>query len=67
MNIMKKLRQFKSNEEGASMVEYGVALLVVVAVGVTLMNALGTNVAANVDEACETLAADGGAGNVACD
>jgi Flp pilus assembly pilin Flp len=65
MNIMKKLRQFKSNEEGASMVEYGVALLVVTAVGVTLMNTLGTNVAANVEEACETVGAGGAVGAVA--
>ena len=52
MNILKKLRLFKSDESGASMVEYGVALLVVTGVGITFMTALGNETGSNVTAAC---------------
>lgn len=52
MSFMKKLRVFKKDESGASMVEYGVALLVVAAIGIGLMNTLGTVTSANVQAAC---------------
>lgn len=51
-NILKKLRLFKRDESGASMVEYGVALLVVTGVGVALMGTLGTETGSKVTAAC---------------
>jgi Flp pilus assembly pilin Flp len=44
--------RFLNDEDGASMVEYGVALLVVAAIGVTAMTLLGGAVLANVQTAC---------------
>lgn len=44
--------RFNKDESGASMVEYGVALLVVVAIGVTAMSVLGGGVYANIQTAC---------------
>lgn len=53
-----KLKRFLSNESGASMVEYGVALLVVTAIGISAMSILGGEVAGNVGQACDTLQGD---------
>ena len=50
--LIKTVKQFIKDECGASMVEYGVALLVVTAIGVTAMTLLGGGVAANVTDAC---------------
>ena len=44
--------RFLNDEDGASMVEYGVCLLVVAAIGVTAMSLLGGAVYANVQSAC---------------
>ena len=55
MSIMKKLKLFTRDESGASMVEYGVALIVVVTVGVVAMSGLGTPTRAKVDAACTAL------------
>lgn len=55
MSLMKKLKLFTRDESGASMVEYGVALIVVVTVGVVAMNGLGGATAAKVSTACTTL------------
>lgn len=57
MNIgfSSRVRSFFKNEHGASMVEYGVALLVVTAIGVTLMTTLGDEVEENVQAACTSL------------
>ncbi len=46
--------RFRRDEDGASMVEYAVALLVVTAIGVTAMSALGDAAEANVN--CATAA-----------
>jgi pilus assembly protein Flp/PilA len=55
MSIMNKLRVFKSDESGASMVEYGIALLVVAAIGVGLMSVIGTATAGRVEAACDNV------------
>jgi Flp pilus assembly pilin Flp len=55
---MKKLRVFRNDQAGASMVEYGIALLVVTAVGVTLMSAIGTKTGETVTDACEKIGGD---------
>ncbi len=47
--------RFLTDEDGASMVEYGVALLVVAAIGVTAMSLLGGAVLLNVQSACTAL------------
>jgi pilus assembly protein Flp/PilA len=54
-NILKKLRLFKSDESGASMVEYGVALLVVTAIGVGAMSTLGASTGEKVCAAVDVL------------
>jgi len=43
---------FSEEESGASMVEYGIALVVSATVGVTAMSILGGATAANVSSAC---------------
>jgi len=60
--LISKLKTFLKNEDGASMVEYAVALLVVTAIGVTAMSNLGAEVKGNVDTACNTIDADGTCG-----
>lgn len=51
------LKKFCRDEDGASMVEYGLALLVVTGIGVGAMNALGTNTGTIVTGACDVIAA----------
>lgn len=48
-------RQYALDEAGASLVEYGVALLVVVAVGAVAMGALGNAIRAQMTAACTIL------------
>ncbi len=47
--------RFHRDEDGASMVEYAVALLVVTAIGVGLMTVIGDNAGAIVTDACTVL------------
>ncbi len=47
--------RFRRDEDGASMVEYAVALLVVTAVGVGAMSILGEEAGLNVTAACSVL------------
>ena len=49
------LANFRRDEKGASMVEYAVALIVIAAIGVTLMNSLGTAAKTKVGEACNVV------------
>lgn len=55
IKIFSVLARFKKDEDGASMVEYGVALLVVAAIGVTAMSLLGGGVLTQVQTACSAL------------
>ena len=50
-----KLKRFIKDECGASMVEYGVALLVVTGVGVALTTSIGTGTGQIVDAACTVI------------
>lgn len=59
MNLLYILARFRKDESGASMVEYGVALLVTVAVGVFMSQTLGASVLNMVTEANTAL--NGGA------
>ena len=63
---MKLLKAFAKKEDGASMVEYGLALLVVAGIGVTAMQALGTNTSANVDAACGVVAGSSAGATATC-
>jgi pilus assembly protein Flp/PilA len=51
-----KLKNFLKDESGASMVEYGIALLVVAALGVGVMQQIGETTADNVNSACAVVA-----------
>ena len=59
MKLLKLLARFRKSESGASMVEYGVALLVVAAIGVAAMSTLGGYVDDNIETACTALNAAG--------
>lgn len=58
MTLLKILAHFRKNESGASMVEYGVALLVVASIGAGAMTILGGEVDANVTAACDAIQGD---------
>ncbi len=53
LQLLKRAKNFIKDDCGAAMVEYGVALLVVTAVGATLMTNLGNEVELNVQAACD--------------
>ena len=63
MKLINMIRWFRRNESGASMVEYGVALLVVTAIGVGLMGSIGQGVGQLVTAACNTIATAPGTTN----
>ncbi len=54
--IQNFVARFRRDEDGASMVEYAVAPLVVTGIGITAMAALGTNAGAITTDACGVLA-----------
>ncbi|WP_347312272.1 Flp family type IVb pilin [Defluviimonas sp. SAOS-178_SWC] len=53
--LMKKLRSFRHNDEGVTLVEYGVALVLAVTVGVGALSGLGTTVEGQMDSACSAM------------
>jgi Flp pilus assembly pilin Flp len=58
MNLRTLIARFRKSESGASMVEYGMALLVIAAIGAAAMTTLGGAVAANVGTACDAFQND---------
>ena len=54
-SLMKKLRSFGRNDEGVTLVEYGVALILAVAVGATVIGNMGTKVTGQMDKACNAM------------
>lgn len=50
--LMKKLRSFRSDEEGVTLVEYGIALILAVTVGATTLGLLAGDVTGQMDAAC---------------
>lgn len=52
MTPVRILLRFRGDEAGASMVEYGVALLVIIAIGTAGMTALGSAVFLGISDAC---------------
>lgn len=57
LQIAKRVKHFIKDDCGAAMVEYGVALLVVTAVGTALMSNLGAEVEDNVQATCDGISA----------
>lgn len=53
--MIKLLKKFAKDESGAAIVEYGLALMVVAAIGATAFTTLGGYVNDNVDEACAAM------------
>lgn len=62
--IQNFLGRFRRDESGAAMVEYGIALLVVAAIGVTVFSTMGAQVAANASAACDVIS--GAANSAGC-
>ena len=50
---------FKQSESGATLVEYGVALVLAIIVGGVALQNLGENTSAQMDRACEAFATTG--------
>ncbi len=59
--LMKKLRSFRSDEEGVTLVEYGIALILAVTVGATTLGFLAGDVTGQMDSACAAMS-----GNTVC-
>ena len=53
--MIKLFKKFAKDESGAAIVEYGLALLVVGSIAVGAFTFLGTETAANVKSACDSL------------
>lgn len=53
--LMKKLRSFHSNDEGVTLVEYGIALVLAVTLGTGALAGLATVVGGQMDSACTTM------------
>lgn len=55
--MIKLLKKFAKDESGAAIVEYGLALMVVAAIGATAFTTLGGQVNTNVSKACAAIGA----------
>ncbi len=53
--LSSKLRSFRRDEEGVTLVEYGIALVIAVTIGTVSLFALADNVAANFTDAADML------------
>ena len=53
--LMKKLRSFRNDDEGVTLVEYGIGLTLAVVVGTFLLTNLGGNVKGEMQAACKIL------------
>lgn len=58
--MIKLLKKFAKDESGAAIVEYGLALMVVAAIGATAFDTLGGYVSDNVDAACAAMTVEEG-------
>lgn len=57
--LMKKLRSFRSNDEGVTLVEYGIALVLAVTVGTSTLLLLAGDVTGQMDKACVAITGTG--------
>ena len=53
--LMKKLRSFRRDEEGVTLVEYGIALILAVTVGTVTLTGLANDVKGEMDGACNVM------------
>lgn len=53
--LMKKLRSFRSSDEGVTLVEYGIGLTLAVIVGTSALLNLGDNVEASMVDSCTVI------------
>ncbi len=53
--LTKFLARFRKDEEGVTLVEYGIALILAVTVGVTVLGGLAADVDAQMDAACDQM------------
>lgn len=53
--LMKKLRSFRRDEEGVTLVEYGIALVLAVTVGVVTLQGLAGDVTGQMNAACNAM------------
>ena len=54
-SLMKRLRSFRRDEEGVTLVEYGVALILAVTVGTATLIGLAGDVQGEMNAACVTI------------
>ena len=55
--LLNKLRAFRKDDDGVTLVEYGIALTLAVAVGIGALTGLGTTVSGKMDSACNVMTA----------
>lgn len=53
--LTKLFARFRKDEEGVTLVEYGIALILAVTVGVTVLGGLATEVNNQMDDACNQM------------
>lgn len=64
--LMKKLRSFRSDEEGVTLVEYGIALVLAVVVGTSTLGLLASDVTRQMDAACDVINTTGAVATGGC-
>lgn len=64
--LMKKFRSLRSDEEGVTLVEYGIALVLAVVVGTSTLGLLATDVTGQMDSACNVMNTTGTVGTGGC-
>lgn len=64
--LMQKLRGFRSNDEGVTLVEYGIGVTLAVVVGTFLLTNLGGAVKDELKDACDILYNNGTTKTATC-
>ncbi|MCV2865638.1 Flp family type IVb pilin [Albidovulum sediminicola] len=57
----KLFARLRKDDEGVTLVEYGIALILAVTIGTTLLSGLAGEIEAQMDAACNQMTADSGA------
>jgi Flp pilus assembly pilin Flp len=61
--LTKLFARFRKDEEGVTRVEYGIALILAVTIGVTVLSGLATDVQQQMDAACNQMTGAGSFGD----
>ena len=59
LRLNKALRRFRREDDGATLVEYGIAITLAVAVGTFMLSELGTAITGEMQAACEVMEGTG--------